>query len=104
MMKGVSLPINVIVIIVIAMIVLLAIIALFMGVWDPDQLAMEAAKNNACNMLVSTGCEDTDDIKLSNYDATGDGNIDDADTLTKLCEKYDIYDKTECAQKLCKCK
>ena len=71
-MRGVELPINVIVIVVICMVVLLAIIALFFGVWNPGKtsITLEAAKTNACQMLVSMGCnQDTFSIAVRDFDA-----------------------------------
>ncbi|MFH1229504.1 MAG: hypothetical protein V1678_03715 [Candidatus Aenigmatarchaeota archaeon] len=94
-MKGVELPINVMIIIVLAIIVLLAVMALFFGVWNPGKssLSLETAKSSACNILISTGCKDTS-IKVNNFDVDGDGitndgtNVDNGDTLQKLCELY----------------
>ena len=115
-MKGVSLPINIIVIIVIAMIVLLAIIALFMGVWEPDTLIVEAAKNNACNVLVSTGCDDTTKVYITNFDVDGDTEmgvddlgapVDTDDNLQTLCEKYysvGYGNDIECRTTVCRCR
>jgi hypothetical protein len=103
-MKGISLPINVIVIIVLAMIVLLAVIALFFGVWKPEQLTVEAAKNNACNMLVSTGCDSASSIVVRDFDANQDGEVNSEDTLLALCDTwYNIDDDFECRKTICRC-
>lgn len=81
-MKGVELPINTIVILVIALIILLAILALFFSVWRPGVggITLEAAKNNACQMLISTGCGDTNSIIVKDFDADEDGNLGTAET------------------------
>lgn len=104
-MKGVSLPINVLVIVVLALIVLLAILALFYGVWKPEGITLEAAKNNACNMLLSTGCNDPSTIVVRDFDADRNGEANSAgDTLLALCENwYSISDPYDCKKIVCKC-
>jgi hypothetical protein len=77
-MRGVELPINAIVIVVICLVVLLAIIALFFGVWTPGKstITLEAAKSSACQMLVSLGCnENMWGLTISNFDANQNGKI-----------------------------
>ncbi len=62
-MKGISLPIDMLVILAIAVVVLIAVIAVFMGVWSPfagDQ-QKRAAFQSACGQWASQGCPDTDD-------------------------------------------
>jgi hypothetical protein len=88
-MKGVELPINTIVIVVIALAILLALIALFFGVWTPGSsgITLDAAKNNACHMLVSTGCRDAKQINVRDFDADKDGILDtgSSGTRTLVC-------------------
>ena len=129
-MKGISLPINAIIIIVLVLIVLLAIIALFYGVWPNGQgtVNLEAAKNNACQLMASMGCNaDTETFKITNFDADKDGLVGDseatgawnwnsgsgdcgntntnADTLAALCQcYYGISDDAECKRTVCGCK
>lgn len=78
-LKGVELPINVMIIVTLALIVLIAIIALFFGVWNPGKgsITLEVAKNNACQMLISLGCDDIDpaSISINDFDANKDGNL-----------------------------
>jgi len=125
-MKGVELPINVMVIIVICVIVLLAIVALFFGVWNPFKITttLETAKNNACQMLVSIGCHHPENIAVRDFDANKNGTVNDAggigsepwvyndncpgtagsgDNLATLCRcYYNIQSSTDC-EKLCGC-
>ncbi len=56
--KGVSLPIDMLVILAIAVIILIAIVAVFMGVWNPFATNQQARANfnTACQVLVNTGC------------------------------------------------
>jgi len=77
-MKGIELPINVLIIVVIALIILLALIGLFYGVWTPGSsgLNLEGAKNSACQMLVSTGCGDSRSILVNDFDADKDGQFE----------------------------
>ena len=122
-MKGVELPINVIVIVVLCLVVLLAIIALFFGVWTPGStgITLEAAKNNACQMLISTGCGSVSNIAVNNFDANKNGiigetgsTVDDtaaackpggggADNLYMLCKCWYGADETSCKTRICNC-
>jgi hypothetical protein len=108
-MKGVELPVNVLIIVVLALIVLLAIIALFFGVWNPTQITAEAAKNSACYTLLSTGCEDPERIATDNFDANNDGVVNEYDTLQELCENYYGIDPSspdrinDCKKIVCRC-
>ncbi|MBI3413671.1 MAG: hypothetical protein HY051_06380 [Candidatus Aenigmarchaeota archaeon] len=56
--KGVSLPIDMLVILAIAVIILIAVVAVFMGVWNPfaNNQQLRVNFNNACQVLVNTGC------------------------------------------------
>ncbi len=112
-----ELPISTIVIIVIVLIVLLAIIAFFFGVWDPGVggISLEAAKNNACQMLISTGCgDDLSIIVVNGFDANKDETIKPGtawsgscgsgeDNLAALCECWYNLDETDCKEDVCHC-
>ena len=105
-MKGVELPINVLVIVVLALVVLIAIIALFFGVWTPGQsnVNIEATKNNACQILVDIGCTDTN-IPTGEFDVGSDGNSNN-DNLQGLCEEYygiTPGDVDSCKKIVCRC-
>jgi hypothetical protein len=124
-MKGIELPISTIVIIVIVLIVLLAVIAMFFGVWNPGVggINLEAAKNNACQILVSTGCIDSSLVVVNGFDADKDGSFDagtgwswtapncadatgsEQDNLAALCYcYYNILDEDSCKSQLCNCR
>jgi hypothetical protein len=83
-MKGVELPINVLVIIVIAVIVLLGIIAVYFAGWTPyaSSAGVDTIKNDVCRKLVmGHGCDvDPDQIEITNFGG--------ADDLQELCETY----------------
>jgi hypothetical protein len=120
-MKGIELPINVLIIIVIVLIVLLAVIAFFFGTWNPGVIgvSLESAKNNACQMLISTGCGNPANIVVNGFDANKDGEINPGigwvsgscgttstygDNLAALCEcHYYLPDVDDCAEQLCRC-
>ena len=100
-MKGVELPINILVIIAVAVIVLLGIIALyFSGFMGPASLMNQnAALNAGCKSVMSNinGCQsaipanvlfDGTYMGIGKFDANGDGQVTAADTLQALCEKY----------------
>lgn len=60
-LKGISLPIDMLVILAIAVVVLIAVIAVFMGVWNPfssDQ-QKRAAFQSACSAWATQGCPET---------------------------------------------
>jgi hypothetical protein len=113
-LRGVELPINVIIIIVICLIVLLAIVALFFGVWNPGKgtLTLEAAKNNACQMLVSMGCNQyPESISISDFDADKSdsggcsfgGSSVSGDNLDSLCKCWYNLNSESCKTTLCGC-
>jgi len=82
-MKGLSLPINVLVIVVIAVIVLLGIVALYFGGFNPFSAAIgvEGVKNEKCGELVRKGCSlSTASLKVDNFDADQDGKVGTAET------------------------
>lgn len=64
-MKGIELPMNTLVVIVIAIIILIAMVALFMGVWRQGSygISMDSAKNSACQRYVSLKyCDAQEDV------------------------------------------
>ncbi len=56
--KGIALPIDMLVILAIAVIILIAVVAVFMGVWSPFATNQQgrANFNSACSVWVNTGC------------------------------------------------
>jgi hypothetical protein len=57
-MKGIELPINILVIVAVAIIVLLGVVALFYSSWftGTAPVSLEAAKSQACNSMSRAGC------------------------------------------------
>jgi len=124
-MKGTELPINTLIIIVIAVAVLIAMIALFYYVYDPSRqgISLEAAKSNACQMLASLNCNvGADSISISNFDADKDGQRDPGsnvgtsiadcsngnpsmnDNLMTLCAcYYGFTEDSDCETNVCGC-
>jgi len=105
-LKGVELPTNALVIIILAVIVLLGLLALYVMVWLPSSggIALESAKNNGCHMLASLGCVAADTATITvNYDATGEGTIDASDTLLELCIKKYFRLTQETCRDFCGC-
>ncbi|MBI2085160.1 MAG: hypothetical protein HYT71_01455 [Candidatus Aenigmarchaeota archaeon] len=64
--KGISLPIDMLVILAIAVIILIAVVAVFMGVWSPFATNQQARANfnKECQVLVNTGCTQTPSLAL----------------------------------------
>ena len=87
-MKGVELPINTMIIIVLCLIVLLAIVVLFFGTWNPGQgtLSQEAAKNNACQLMIATRCtSNPENVIVRDFDADRDGKSNTVGAGTGAC-------------------
>ena len=102
-MKGIALPIETLVILVLAIVVLVGVIAFFLGVFNPSTsgIQLEAIKNLACQRFLSLNCEDSDDVKNLDIDLDDDGQTKgDGDTLTLLCKLK--YSNIDCRQ-LCNC-
>ena len=102
-MKGIELPINILVIVAIAVIVLLGMVALYFAGWTPfsNSLSYQSVKNDACEELVRTGCGDTTAINLGNFNADDDDT--DVDTLQELCENYYNADDQVACRNVCGC-
>lgn len=83
-MKGAELPVNMLIIVVLAVIVFIATVAFFMGVWGPSTggVNVEAVKNTGCNRLVSSGCGST---AITLEDVDDDGT---RETLQDICNEY----------------
>lgn len=105
-MKGIELPVNALIIIILAVIVLLGLLALYVMVWLPSSggVALESAKNNGCHMLASLGCVAADTRTITvNYDADGNGEINSLDTLQVLCDRKYFRTTPEACRDFCGC-
>lgn len=115
------------IIVLIAIVVLIAVIALFVGIWNPgaNALSLESAKTSACQRLISLNCNinvDLSSIQISGFDADQDGqkdagtkfnsqtidNHDPADTgnkdnLMSLCYEYYNAKTASACRILCGC-
>jgi hypothetical protein len=77
-MKGIELPINVLIIIALAIIVLIAVIMMFYGTFNNGSSVMtsDMAKTNACQVLSDKGCTaQTNTITIPDFDADRDGIV-----------------------------
>lgn len=113
-MKGAELPINIIIVFVLALAVLIAMIAVFMGVWTPGSagIGAESAKNTGCQKYVGLGkCEEKTDsgstiyietvtCKCNEVDAVVDKDLDGVAGKKDSVEKYDV-DNLEDLAKCC---
>jgi len=120
-MKGIELPINALIIIVVAILVLLGIVALWMSGWGGGSqgVTVEAAKATGCGALMRSagGCTGVtpanifyDGQNLVNhvlkFDADGDGTAGDADgtdNLQSLCTRYYNAATPSDCRKVCGC-
>ena len=80
-MKGIELPVNVLVIIAIAVLVLLGLVALYVAsLQGIGPLAVMTAKGSACSELINRVCETTDPENIYlGVDITVDGKVDTTD-------------------------
>ena len=105
-MKGVELPINVLIIVVIAIIVLLAIVAVFFIGWTPyaSSAGIDAVKNDACRKMSYDCSKDPTTIDITNFDVANDGSTAN-DNLQGLCETYYDIGATDlnACRRLCGC-
>ena len=115
-MKGVELPINILVVIAVAVIVLLGVIALYFSgfVTPAGVMSSEAAKEAGCQRVMrdpdgcitvtpSTILLDGTMTGVPAYDANDDGSITAADTLLALCtSRFGATTESDC-RKLCGC-
>ena len=129
-MKGIELPINVLIIIVVAIIVLIAIVAMFYPSFTNgnSMVSSEGAKSAACQVLVSRGgCTSNTvhsyDISINNFDANKDNTVTSgiesayptvclsgtpptgsgSDNLARLCLCYYQITTDPLCKKLCGC-
>jgi hypothetical protein len=75
-MKGIELPINVLIIVAVAIIVLIAVVAMFFPAWRnaSGTVTSDVAKSAACQLLIERGCNvETKYITIKNFDADKDG-------------------------------
>ena len=97
-MKGISLPINMVVIIAVAVIVLLSLAAFFMSgfVQPTAKMSDTDAWNTGCGMWRMRGCKlaDVDDITILGYDPNGDGKDDSVAVACARAFNYPLGDDT----------
>ena len=95
-MKGISLPVNMVVVIAVAVIVLLSLAAFFMSgfVHPTTKMSDTDAWNTGCGVWRMRGCkiEDVTKIKIAGYDTNGDG-VD--DSLAVACQRVFGYSQSE---------
>jgi hypothetical protein len=83
-MKGIALPIEVLVVVVVVVIVLLGLVAVYFSGWSPfaATAGVEGVKGVACRKLVMGHNCGTDPV---NIEVTG---LEDIDDLQELCDTY----------------
>ena len=95
-MKGIELPINILVIIAMAVMVLLGLVAIYMGGFGggAGQIQLNNAKTEACQELIRAGqCGNasyTSNINVTGFDANKDGSLNPGtgDNLKTLCVNW----------------
>jgi len=104
--KGISLPIEMIVIIAVAVLVLVVITAFFVGNVgsQTNVISDQAALTQGCTDLLFTyNCDSTkmSSVKISSYSATCGGKS--GNTLEIACCKVGYTDLPTCAKLACRC-
>jgi hypothetical protein len=95
--KGIELPINILVVVAVAVIVLLGVVALYFSGWfsGTAPVTLEAAKAQACNIASRQGCGVADPTAITVSYGT-------ATNLDELCDTYyQIADDTMCLNNVC---
>jgi hypothetical protein len=124
MKKGLELPMNIVILLVIAIIVLIAIMALLYSTYPTAKgsVDLSTAKNSACQFLINMGClPSTGTVLVNDFDANMDGNIqtgsenfgssdtiscdkNGGDNLARLCAcYYGVTTNLQCRMKICGC-
>ena len=88
-MKGLELPVNILVVIAVAVIVLLGITALYLAGFTPfgTSVQLQSSWNSACQNIVSNCAYYDSDTKLTSITTTVDANNDGInDNLLELCQ------------------
>jgi len=104
-MKGMELPVNTLIVVIIAIIVVISVIYLFTSVWQQSSygIALDSAKNSGCQRYISLGqCGIGDGLDISIQGITCDdltmpGTTIECDELNCLANK--CYKKS--ADELC---
>lgn len=117
-MKGIELPINILVVVAIAVIVLLGMIALYFTGWSPfgSSVGVESIKNMACiDYTRNNNCAPDPSNLGVNYDADADGVVENQDcdpVAGTTCEDnlqvftdtfYGCNGVVNCVRRLCGC-
>lgn len=105
--KGMSLPVETIVIIAIAVLVMVVLVVFFIGGFGSQMtnISDQNALTTGCtNFVLRYGCKVSDmiNVKISGYNATCGGETY-SNTLTVACCKAGYPDLSECATRICKC-
>lgn len=107
-MKGIDLPVNTLIIIIVAVLVLLAIIVLFLGGYTGVQtIDASTALTKACLMVINNGCKPdvldknvcADILCVKKVDLGQKGT---PDTVMGICNANGITDTTACLKR-CGC-
>jgi hypothetical protein len=113
-MKGVELPINTMVIVVIAVIILLALIAMYFSGFGPfsKTVGLEGVRGDACRRLVQeNGCRvTTNTIEIDNFDANRNNAMNPGNTAlganfwtTTTCPGTPVTVPEDNLAALCRC-
>ncbi|MFH1473431.1 MAG: hypothetical protein ABIE55_00920 [Candidatus Aenigmatarchaeota archaeon] len=118
-MKGIELPINVLIVVIIAVIVLFGLISLNSSGWSPfsETVSLESARTYYCKKLLLKCDSDVNLIEMDNFDADMDGILDPGigigdcseedgkakDNLYMMCQCYYNSDEEQCRD-VCMCK
>lgn len=102
-MKGISLPVNMLVIIIIAIIVLLALVALFLGGYTGVGVIDAAgAKGKACGVIVNSQCNSNAFDKPVFLTAKFCGRDSPDCTVSEICNRIGLPGQDDC-YKSCGC-
>jgi hypothetical protein len=95
-MKGLELPMNTLIIVIVAVIVLLAVIVLFFGTWTGIwTIDINTAKARACTSFIANGCnmDKIDNKVVKDFPTKGSES-----SLSDICSQLDIKSNEDCAR------
>ena len=70
---------------------------------NPEVATRIALAHEACQGLITTGCNVSSNTIKVNFDANKDGKIDSSDTLFELCKNYYDSETDADCKAICSC-
>ena len=101
-MKGLALPVELLIILIVAVVILLAVILFYYGVWrGTGTIDVQAALGRACSVVVANSClQDAWTKPVQGVNLNKDANLN--DPVSEICTAAGSTDWTTCFKR-CGC-